>query len=74
MLSVASRSREVFLPLYFTLARLYLEHCVQLRGPEHKKDMDLLEQDQRRTTKVIRGLIKPKSKTKKTTKKKPKNT
>ena len=42
-ISVVSKSREVILPLYFTLVRLYLEYCIQLWGPQHKKDVDLLE-------------------------------
>jgi len=51
--SVASRAREGILPLYSAM-----KTCVQLWNTQHRMDMDidLLEQVQRRATKMIRSM------------------
>ena len=48
--------REGVVPLCSAPGRPHLQCCAQAWGPQHRKDVELMEWVQRRATKMIRGL------------------
>ena len=49
---------ESFLVLYKMYIRPHLEYCVQVWSPHLKKDITLLEQVQRKATKLVKSVSK----------------
>ncbi|KAJ7410368.1 hypothetical protein BTVI_53435 [Pitangus sulphuratus] len=54
--SVANRSRKAILPLYSTLVIPHLEYCIWPWGPQHRKDISLLDGVQRKAIKMTGGM------------------
>jgi len=55
-LKKTSRERKLIVPLHLALVKPHLEYCIQGWGPQYRKDMEFLEQIQRKNIRMIRGL------------------
>ena len=54
--NITYKEKGLIVPLYKAIVRPHLEYCIQAWRPYIRKDIDILEKVQRRTTKLITGL------------------
>ena len=54
--NITYKENGLIVPLYNAIVRPHLEYCIQAWRPYLRKDIDMLEKVQRRTTKLITGL------------------
>ena len=54
--NITYKEKSLIVPLYKAIVRPHLEYCIQAWSPYPRKDIAMLEQIQRRATKLIPGL------------------
>ena len=54
--NITFKDKSLIVPLYKAIVRPHLEYCIQAWSPYIRKDKDMLENIQRRATKLIPGL------------------
>ena len=54
--NITYKEKSLSVPMYKPIVRPHLEYCIQAWIPYPRKDIDMLEQNKRRETKLIPGL------------------